>query len=109
MIREYVSGQKVRKYIRENGFDDDIARELTELIKVLIELKFARIDIRMREVFVTEDKKIKMVDPACYLKKRELYPRKMLRALDKLGCKDQYMDYLKENEPKFYNLWVNKT
>jgi len=105
MIREYIDGQNIQDYIKENGFDNDLARELTELINVFIKLKFTRIDIRMQEVFVTRDHKIRIVDTTRYLDKRALYPRKMLNTLKRLRCYKQYMKFLKENHRKLYKLW----
>lgn len=105
MIREYIDGQNIVEYIKEYGFDNNLARELTKLIKVFIKLKFTRIDIRMHEVFVTKDHKIKIVDTTRYLDKKASYPRRMLRVLKELGYKKQYMNFLKENYPKFYKSW----
>lgn len=105
MIREFIDGQDIKTYIQENGFDNSLAKELTKLIKVFIKLKFTRIDIRMREVFVTKDHKIRIVDTTRYLDKVAFYPKKMLRALDTLGCLEQYMDFLKESYPEFYKAW----
>jgi RIO-like serine/threonine protein kinase len=105
MIREYVDGENIRTYIKKNGFDDRLAKELTELIKVFIKLKFTRIDIRMNEVFVTKDRKIKIVDTTRYLDKRASYPRKMFRVLNDLGCSDQYRNFLRKNYPNFYKMW----
>lgn len=107
MIREYVDGQNIKKYIKKYGLDNNLARELTELIEVFIRLKFTRIDIRMSEVFVTKDHKIKIVDTTRYLDKRAPYPCKMIEALKELGYQKQYMNFLKENYPEFYKSWNN--
>jgi len=109
MIREYIDGQNIKHYIEENGLSDDLAKELTELILTFIKLKFTRIDVRMQEVFVLGDNKLKIIDTARYLEKRATYPFKMLRALEKLECKEQYMNYLKANYPELYYKWNKKT
>jgi predicted Ser/Thr protein kinase len=109
MIREYIDGQNIRDYIAENGLSNGLAKELTELIKIFIKLKFKRIDIRMKEVFVTGNNKFKIIDTTRYLDKKATYPVKMLRTLEKLECKEQYMNYLKENYPKFYETWNKKS
>jgi predicted unusual protein kinase regulating ubiquinone biosynthesis (AarF/ABC1/UbiB family) len=108
MIREYIDGQNIEDYIKENGFDNDLARELTELINVFIKLKFTRIDIRMEEVFVTRDHKIRIVDTTRYLDKKALYPRKMFETLKRLKCYKQYMNFLKENYSELYKDWNKK-
>jgi RIO-like serine/threonine protein kinase len=105
MIREFIRGQNIRTYIRKNGFDDNLAKELTELIRVFIRLNFTRIDIRMSEVFVTKDYKIRIVDTTRYMDKRASYPKKMLGELHDLGCLKQYMSFLKQNYPEFYKAW----
>lgn len=105
MIREFVDGPNIKVYIRQNGLDNNLARELTELIKVFIKLKFTRIDIRMGELFVTRDHKLKIIDTTRYLDKKASYPAKMLRVLTELGCYKQYITFLKENYPQFYKLW----
>ena len=105
MIREYIEGQNLRAYISKNGLDNKLSRELTELIKVFIRLKFTRIDIRMGEVFVTKELKLRIVDTTRYLDKKAAYPKKMLLALGKLGYLNQYMNFLKKNYPEFYRSW----
>ena len=105
MIREYIHGQKFKDYIAENGISDDLAEELTQLIKTFIKLKFKRIDVRMQEVFITKDHKLKIIDTTRYLEKKASYPFKMLKKLKNYGCKEQYMIFLKENYPEFYATW----
>jgi len=105
MIREYVDGLNIKVYIKKNGFNNNLARELTELIKTFIKLKFTRIDIRMGELFVTRDHKLKIIDTTRYLDKKASYPLKMLGVLKELGCYGQYINFLKENYPEFYRLW----
>jgi len=105
MIREYVDGQNIVDYIKKNGFSNNLARELTELIKVFIKLKFTRIDIRMSEVFVTRDNKIKIIDTTRYLDKKASYPIKMLTVLEELGYKRRYNDFLKKYYLEFYRKW----
>ena len=107
MIREYVDGQNIIDYINKYGFGNNLAKELTELIKIFIKLKFTRIDIRMNEVFVTKDYKIRIVDTTRYLDKKASYPRQMLKILEELGCRKQYMNFLKKSYPKFYKSWNN--
>lgn len=108
MIREFIDGQNIREYIKKNGLSNDLAKELTELIKVFIKLKFKRIDIRMQEVFVTGKNKFKIIDTTRYLDKKATYPFKMLRTLERLGYKEQYMNFLKGNYPEFYEQWNKK-
>lgn len=78
MIREFIDGQNIKSYIKENGFNENLAMELTELIKIFMRLNFTRIDIRMSEVFVTKDHKIRIVDTTRYLDKHASYPQAML-------------------------------
>jgi len=108
MIRELIVGQDIKTYIEKNGLDNNLARELTELIKVFIKLKFTKIDIRLYEVFVTKDLKLKIVDTTRYLDKVAFYPQKMLRSLNDLGFLQQYMNFLRENYPEFYKAWSSQ-
>ena len=107
MVREYIDGQNIIDYIKKYGFDNELAKELTELIEVFVKLKFARIDIRMHEVFVTKDHKIRIVDTTRYLDQKSSYPRKMLKTLKKLKCNKKYMSFIKENYPEMYKLCNN--
>lgn len=105
MIRELINGENIIPYLKKNDLDTNLARELTELIKVFMKLNFTRIDIRMSEVFVTKNHKIRIVDTTRYLDKHSSYPRKMFKKLHELGCLKQYMNFLKENYPEFYKGW----
>jgi predicted Ser/Thr protein kinase len=108
MIREYINGEKIIDYIAKNGLSNDLAKQLTELLKIFIKLKFTRLDIKMNEVFITKNNKLKIIDTTRYLDKKASYPFKMLKTLEELGYKRQYMNYLKGNYPEFYKIWNKK-
>lgn len=108
MIREYVDGQNIADYIIEHGLDRELARKLVELIDVFKQLGFTRLDCRFSQIFITNEKQLKVIDTTRHMDKHADYPYKLLKALRRLGYKDQFMAYVKELRPGYYQTWQEK-
>lgn len=108
MIREFIDGQNIIEFIREKGFDCELALKLAEIIDVFSELGFTRLDCRLSQIFVTADKNLKVIDTTRHMDKSQDYPRKMLRGLRKLGYRKKFLKCLKEFRPNYYKAWKNK-
>ncbi|KYH29210.1 hypothetical protein CLTEP_27280 [Clostridium tepidiprofundi DSM 19306] len=108
IIREYVEGISLSDYIKLYGLNEKIAKEVIEMLKEFIRLKFSKIDIRCKDIFVTKHETLKIIDPkGCYSKKVN-YPRHLCKGLKKLGALDEFLDVLKREEPKLYKKWYKK-
>ncbi|MCM8711400.1 protein kinase [Clostridium sp. SYSU_GA19001] len=105
MIRDYVDGLPLKKYIKINGLSRKLALDLITMLKEFERLKFKKIDVRCKDVFVEPDGKIKIIDPQKFYSKKRDFPRHLSKGLYKLNVLDIFMEVLKETEPKLYNKW----
>ena len=105
MIRECVQGEILTKYIKTNGMDKILALKIIDMLKEFHILKFRKIDIRCRDVFVQEDGNLKIIDPNnCFSKERD-FPRHLCKGLYKLGVLSYFLGILKEYDCKLYKKW----
>ena len=108
MIRDYVEGIPLNKYIRQHGLDRDLAIKILKLLKEFRRLKFAKEDVRCKDIMVQPEGSLMVIDPKkCYSKERN-FPRHLCKGLYKLGVLDQFMKVLKETDHKRYKRWKGK-
>lgn len=108
MIRDYVGGKSLKDYIKEYGFNKNIALKVILLLEEFDKLKFTKTDIRCKDIFVQPDGTLKVIDPKkCFSKKRD-FPRHLSKGFEKLGVLDDFMEVVKEKKPKLYDRWFYK-
>lgn len=108
MIRDYVDGMPLKKYIKKNGLSRKLALDILDMLKEFEKLKFKKIDIRCKDVFVETDGKLKVIDPQKFYSKERDFPRHLSKGLYKLDVLDFFLYVLKEEEPKLYKKWESK-
>lgn len=105
MIRDYVDGVPLNIYIKENGLNKDLIHKIIKLLKEFKKLKFSKIDIRCRDIFVQPNGNLMIIDPKkCYSKYRT-FPQHLAKGLYILGVLDYFLDTLKTEEPELYEIW----
>lgn len=105
MIRDYVDGEVLLKYIKKNGLSRKLAISLINLIEEFKKLGFIRLDIRGTHIYVQKDKSVMVIDPASHSRWKEKYPRLMLRDLRRLKVLKKFYNILREERPDLYKLW----
>jgi RIO-like serine/threonine protein kinase len=108
MIRDYVGGVTLKDYIKSRGMNKELVLNIADLLQEFKKLKFKKIDIRCRDIYVQEDMSLKVIDPKkCYSKYRD-YPRHLVKGLRKLEVLDFFMSVLKEERRPLYRKWKSK-
>ncbi|MFL0269275.1 protein kinase [Candidatus Clostridium radicumherbarum] len=108
MIRDYVDGMPLKNYIKKNGLNEKLTRDIIEMLKEFERLKFTKIDVRCKDVFITSDNRPIMIDPQKFYTKERNFPRHLSKGLFKLGVLDLFMEVLKKEEPRLYKKWAHK-
>lgn len=108
IIREYVDGIRLDKYLVNNGLDDIICKELYDMIKEFESLRFTRLDIRCKDLFVQDDYSIKIIDPKNNYKKIVRYPRHLMKGLEKRGALGYFLNYVRKRNLRDYVYWKYK-
>lgn len=106
MVRDYVEGQSLKDYIKEHGLSRNLVLNIISLLEEFEKLKFTKIDIRCRDIFVQKDESVMVIDPKeCYSKNRS-YPKHLMKGLKKYMYLDKFLITLKEERPDLYNRWI---
>lgn len=105
IVREYVAGYRLDKYIKKNGMSKDISLSLISLLKEFKKLKFKKLDIRCKDLYLQENLSIKVIDPKNNYSKKVVYPRHLMKGLNKLGVLEEFLEVVKDTDPKNYKLW----
>lgn len=108
IIREYVTGERLDKYLKDNSLNRKLAENLYELTKEFSRLHFKRKDIRCKDIFVKEDMSLMVIDPKNNYDKVVDYPRHLMKGLNKFGALDEFLAVVKQKDKKKYKLWKIK-
>lgn len=108
MIREYVDGICLKDYIKENGMTKELGLQILFMLKEFKKLKFRKIDIRCKDIFVQPDNTLKIIDPKKCFSKSRSFPRHLSKGLYKLGASDTFLEIIKSEDPKLYKKWNSK-
>ncbi|WP_027623148.1 serine/threonine protein kinase [Clostridium lundense] len=108
MIREYVPGTCIKKYLKNHKLSRTLAINIVKLIQSFKNDGFKKLDIRSSHIFIQSDENIKVIDPRNVFKKKVSYPYKILKTLDKSGNLPEFMKILKKEYPDLYKKWMYK-
>ncbi len=108
IVREMVDGIQLDKYIKRNGLNKEIALNIYKLTKEFRRMKFSKIDTRCKDVMVSENNKIMLIDPKKCFKRKIDYPRHLMKGFMKLGVLDEFLMYIEEINKKKSREWKYK-
>lgn len=108
IIRDYVGGICAKDYIKEKGMSRKLALNLIELIREFKKLKFTKLDIRCRDLYIQPDEYLMVIDPKSSYNRKVDFPRHLAKGLKKLGVLDFFLDVVKSEDSKLHDEWVEK-
>jgi predicted Ser/Thr protein kinase len=108
IIREYVGGDCLKDYIKENGLSHNMAVGLIKLLDEFDRLGFTKLDIRCRDIYVLEDGFLMVIDPKCSYTKYRDFPKHLAKGLKKLGALEDFLEVANTEKPELYNEWIFK-
>ncbi|OFI05937.1 hypothetical protein CLOACE_14120 [Clostridium acetireducens DSM 10703] len=105
MLREYVSGEKIKDYIKRKGLSKKLALNLIELIEEFKRLKFKKLDMRGEHIFIQKDESVKVIDPRKSFSKKVPIPYSLIKAIDKAGALEDFIRILINYRPDLLIKW----
>lgn len=105
IVREYISGIELDKYLLSNPLTPSLSQKLIELYESMYYVGFSRLDTALFHIFLTDEYELRLIDTARAMKKNIIYPNLILSGLDKLGYKSQFLNYVKIVRPEIFNKW----
>ncbi|HAT4306966.1 TPA: hypothetical protein I9080_000729 [Clostridium perfringens] len=108
IIREYVDGVRLDKYLRRGNLDEELCKELYLMILEFERLGFKRIDIRCKDIYIQDDYTLKIIDPKNNYRKRVSFPRHLFKGLFKRDELNRFLNYVAEIDKKRAHIWREK-
>lgn len=108
IIREYVDGVRLDKYLRRGNLDEELCKELYLMILEFERLGFKRIDIRCKDIYIQDDYTLKIIDPKNNYKKRVSFPRHLFKGLFKRDELNRFLNYVAKIDEKRAHIWREK-
>ncbi len=105
MIRDYVDGIPLNKYVKKHGFSRELAVKLIELLEEFRKLNFKKLDTRCKDIMVLPDGKLMVIDPKKFYSKNRSFPRHLSKGLYTLGVLDTFLEVVREQRPVLYKEW----
>ncbi|ABS41643.1 hypothetical protein [Clostridium botulinum] len=108
ILREYIRGERLDHYIKQNGINKRLTHNIIKLIKEFERLKFKKLDIRCKDIYVDKKCKLRIIDPKNNYSKTVVYPRHLMKGLNKLKVLDDFLIHVEKEESKYYDLWSTR-
>ncbi|WP_297517438.1 hypothetical protein [uncultured Clostridium sp.] len=109
IVRDYVDGERLDKYLRTHKMDERLAGALYEMTIEFEKLKFRRLDIRCKDIFYNIEKgKVKIIDPKKNYSKKVSYPRHLMKGLYKKDALKIFLNFVKSVNVKKGSTWEIK-
>jgi predicted Ser/Thr protein kinase len=108
VIRDLVDGKRLDKYIRQNGLSEKLIKNIYELLLEFKKLKFKKLDVRCKDVYVSDNEKLMIIDPKKAYSRNVDYPRHLMKGLYKVGALDEFLTEIRKINLKKATLWELK-
>ena len=108
ILREKVDGMRLDHYIEQYGLTEKLSYNLYKLIKEFEELRFTKLDIRCRDVYVGDDERVMVIDPKQCYRRKVSYPRHLMKGLNGINVLDQFLNYVERFDKKTSLEWGKK-
>ncbi|MCL2320897.1 MAG: protein kinase [Oscillospiraceae bacterium] len=108
IIRELIPGEPLDKYIKKHGLSETLSNKLIDLLLEFKKLKFKRIDIRCKDIYVQNEHSIKIIDPKNHYRKTVDYPRHLMKGLYNRRCLYTFLNHLNKRDKGLYDEWKEK-
>ena len=78
------------------------------MLKEFKKLKFTKIDTRCKDIYVSEDETIMLIDPKKAYSRKVNYPRHLMKGLKRLGVLDEFIYEIERINSKKAKEWKRK-
>jgi predicted Ser/Thr protein kinase len=108
IIMEYIEGPSLKEYLESKGnVTEDVTKKILFLLEEMKRLKFTRLDTRLKEIIVTKQGELKVVDLVSHFIKKYDRPKLLLTGLKKLGLLSSFLEQVKTIDPQSYLEWID--
>lgn len=105
VVRSIVDGERLDDYIKKNGLSKSLIKKIYNLLLEFKRLKFTKLDTRCKDIFVSENERIMIIDPKKAYSRKVDYPRHLMKGLKRIGVLDDFLEGIEEIDNKKASQW----
>lgn len=108
MIRDMVEGKRLDKHIKQNGLSQRLIENIYDLLLEFKRLKFQKQDIRCKDIYVSNNEKLMIIDPKKAYTRKVDHPRHLMKGLNKIGVLEEFFKGIRKIDSKKAASWELK-
>lgn len=105
VIRDLVEGKRLDKHIKQNGLSERLIKNIYELLLEFKRLRFKKLDVRCKDIYVSDNEKLMIIDPKKAYSRKVDYPRHLMKGLNKIGVLEEFFKGIKKIDSKKAVSW----
>lgn len=108
VIRDLVEGKRLDNHVKENGLSERMIKNIFELLIEFKRLKFKKLDVRCKDIYVSSNEKLMIIDPKKAYSRKIDYPRHLMKGLNKIGVLEEFLEGIRKIDSKKAIEWQLK-
>lgn len=108
IVREKIAGERLDHYIKKNGINYTLSKNLYNLIGEFKKLNFTKLDARCRDIYVIGANRVRVIDPKECYKRKVAYPRHLMKGLKKIGALESFLQDINDIDKTTGEFWKKK-
>jgi len=108
VVRDLVEGKRLDKHIKQKGLSERLIKNIYELLLEFKRLKFKKLDVRCKDIYVSDNEKLMIIDPKKAYTRKVDYPRHLMKGLNKVGALEEFLKGVKKIDPQKAIVWELK-
>ena len=84
----------------------DISSKIIEIYEAMYSIGYTRLDSALFHIFLTPLNDVKLIDTAKAMKKKTVYPKLIIKGLNNLGYKEDFLNFVETERPEIYSRWL---
>ena len=108
IVRDMVEGERLDDYIKKNGLSKKMIRNIYSLLQEFKRLKFKKLDIRCKDIYVTNNEELMIIDPKKAYNRKVDYPRHLMKGMKRIGILEEFLLGISEIDKEKAFIWEEK-
>ena len=108
VIRDMVEGKRLDKHIKQNGLSERLIENIYDLLLEFKRLKFKKLDIRCKDIYVSDNEKLMIIDPKKAYTRKVDHPRHLMKGLNRIGVLEEFFKGIRKIDSKKAISWELK-
>ena len=96
------------KYIKTYGLNRNLVEKIYKLLVEFKKLKFKKLDIRCKDILVSDKETLMIIDPKKAYERKVDYPRHLMKGLKRLGVLEEFLSEINRINSKKAREWEQK-